>query len=163
MNLIFDSCSTINLHNGDMFGTVLELASVGFNFHMGTIVRGECGELSHSIEKHVTNGRLTILPGKTLMASQFSRILNLYELGLGETECIAHAEQRVLIVCTDDKAARRAAEDHLGTGRALGSLALIRKCVCSGKINPHVAYVGYELMKAKGAFLPDVPSTYFDP
>jgi len=162
LNLILDSSSTINLHNGDMFATVLELTSAGFTFHMGSIVRGECGELSSSIETHVGNGGLIILPGKSMTASQFARILNLYELGLGETECIAHAEQRVLIVCTDDRAARRAAESHLGTDRALGSLALIRECVCSGRITSQVAYVSYEQMRAKGGFLPDIPTTYFD-
>lgn len=146
-----------------MFETVLELTSAGFNFHMGTVVRGECGELSSSIEKHVSNGRLTVLPGKTVTATQFAHILNLYELGLGETECIAHAEQRVLTVCTDDKAARRAAELHLGTGRVVGSLALIRECACSQRITSLAAYVSYELMRSKGAFLPDVSSSYFDP
>jgi predicted nucleic acid-binding protein len=140
-----------------MFGTVLELTSAGFNFHIGTIVRGECGELSSSIESHVSNRRLTVLPGRAITATQFAHLLNLYELGLGETECIAHAQQRVLTICTDDKAARQAAERHLGTQRVVGSLALIRECVRSGRIASHAAFVSYELMRAKGAFLPDVP------
>lgn len=145
-----------------MLAVVLDLSSAGFSFHMGTIVRGECGALSGSIEKYVSGGRLTILLGRTITAAQFARLLERYELGLGETECIAHAEGRGLTVCTDDGAARRAAEAHLGAGRVVGSLALIRECVCSQMITSHEAYLAYELIRAKGAFLPDVTAGYFD-
>jgi len=162
LNLILDSSSTINLHNGDVFGVALELVSEGFRFHMGTIVRGECGGLSSLIENHVRDGRLTILQGRAISAAQFARLLNKYELGLGETECIAHAEQHSLIVCTDDNAARRATADHLGAGKVVGSLALMRECVCSELITSHAAYVTYELMRARGAFLPEIAASYFD-
>jgi len=162
LNLIFDSCSTINLHNGDMLEKVLDLTSSGFVFQMGTIVRGECGDLTPYLDQETRKGRLAILLGKTVTPTQFADILNRYELGLGETECIVHAEQRALIVCTDDKAARRATKMHLGETRVLGSLRLIRACVCSGNITSVQAYVGYELMKSPGAFLPDIPASYFD-
>jgi len=145
-----------------MFETVLDLTLAGFCFYMGTVVRGECGNLGAFIEENVSKGRIIILHGKSLTASEFSRVLVLYGLGLGETECILHAEHRCFSVCTDDQAARRAADTHLGPGRVLGSLALVRECVCKKKITADVAYTGYESMKAKGAFLPEVPPTYFD-
>jgi len=162
LNLVLDSSSTINLHNGDALQAVLRLAVSAFKFHMGTIVRGECRELTSLLDEQVKQGLLVILPGKTLTASRFAELLNLYELGLGETECIAHAEQQSLVVCTDDKAARRAAEVHLGQDRAVGSLRLIRETVCAGNIARQQAYIAYEQMKARGAFLPEIATNYFD-
>jgi predicted nucleic acid-binding protein len=152
----------VNLRNGDVLGNVLELTSVGFAFHMGTIVRGECGDLIPYLDEQVRKGQIVILHGKTIVPARFAEILNRYELGLGETECIVHAEQHTLIVCTDDKAARSAAKAHLGETRILGSLGLVRECVCSGKVSAGQAYVSYELMKSRGAFLPDVSPEYFD-
>ena len=162
MNLIVDSCSTINLHNGRMLEKVLDLTSSGFVFHMGTIVRGECGDLATYLDQEASKGRLTVLPAKMITPTRFADILYRYELGLGETECIVHAEQRTLVVCTDDMAARNATKIHLGETRVLGSLRLIRECVCFGIITSQQAYIGYELMKTRGAFLPDVSASYFD-
>ncbi len=161
MNLVLDSSSSINLYNGNMFETVLDLTVGGFCFYMGTIVRGECGNLATFIEEQVSKGRIIILHGKSLTPTEFSRVLLLYGLGLGETECIVHAEHQSFSVCTDDNAARRATDTHLGPGRVLGSLTLIRECVCRKKITADAAYIAYESMKAKGAFLPQVPLTYF--
>jgi predicted nucleic acid-binding protein len=162
LNLVLDSSSTINLQNGDTLEVVLKLASTTFRFHMGTIVRGECRELTPLLDEQVKKGLLAILPGKTLTATRFAEILYLYELGLGETECIAHAEQRSLVVCTDDKAARKAAGAHLGQDRVVGSLRLMRETVCAGNIDPHQAYIAYEQMKVRGAFLPEITADYFD-
>jgi predicted nucleic acid-binding protein len=145
-----------------MLERVLDLSSSRFVFHMGTIVWGECGNLAPYLNEQAEKGRLVILHGETLTANQFAEILNRYELGLGETECIVHAEQRILTVCSDDKAARSAAKAYLGEARVLGSLRLIRECVCAGKITSRQAYAGYESMKSRGAFLPDIPATYFD-
>ena len=162
MNVIFDSCSTINLHNGSVLEKVLELSSARYVFHMGTIVRGECGDLTAYLDEQANKGRILILQGKTITPNHFAELLNRYELGLGETECIVHAERHVLTVCTDDGAARAAAKDHLGETRVVGSLRLIRECVCAGIITSDQAYVGYELTKSRGAFLPEILPSYFD-
>jgi predicted nucleic acid-binding protein len=162
LNLILDSCSTINLHNGDMLTKVLDLSSRQFAFHMGTIVRGECGDLTPYLDEQAKSGRIIILPGKNISPMQFADILNRYELGLGETECIVHAEQRALTVCTDDKAARKAVKTHLGETRVLGSVRLLRECVCAGMVTSDQAYISYELTKSRGAFLPDIPASYFE-
>jgi predicted nucleic acid-binding protein len=162
LKLIVDACSTINLHNGSMLEAVLDLGSSGFVFHIGTIVRGECGDLTPFLDEQVKRGRMTILPGKIITPVIFAEVLNQYELGLGETECIVHAEQKTLVVCTDDMAARAVAKIRLGEARVLGSLRLIRQCVCEGSLTSAEAYARYELMRSRGAFLPDVPSSYFD-
>jgi predicted nucleic acid-binding protein len=162
LNVILDSCSTINLHNGDVLEKVLQLGSSKYAFHMGTIVRGECGDLTAYLDEQANKGRILILPGKTITPSHFADLLNRYELGLGETECIVHAERHVLTVCTDDGAARAAAKAHLGEARVVGSLRLIRECVCAGIITPNQAYVGYELTKSRGGFLPEILPSYFN-
>ena len=162
MNLILDACSTINLHNGDMLESVLQLTSLRFAFYMGMIVRGECGDLIPYIDDAARDGRITILPGNAITPAEFAATLNQYELGLGETECIVHAQHQTLNVCTDDKAARNAAKNYLGESRVLGSVRLIRECVCAGIITAHRAYLAYELTKSRGAFLPDIPASYFD-
>jgi predicted nucleic acid-binding protein len=162
LRLILDSSSTISLHNGGLLKTVLQLTSTDFVFHIGTVVRDECGDLRQVLDQQSAEGRLVILPGNTLTAAQFNVVLELYELGLGETECIALAEQQSLVVCTDDKAARKAAIQHLGKDRAVGSLRLIRECVCARHITTRDAFACYETMKSRGAFLPDIVATYFD-
>jgi len=138
------------------------LPSSRFVYHMGTIVRGECGEVTHYIDDQARKGRIVILPGSIIAPLQFAEILHRYELGLGESECILHADERDLTICTDDKAARAAALSYLGNDRVVGSLRLVRECVCAGITTSHQAYVGYESMRAKGAFLPDMDASYFD-
>lgn len=162
MNVILDASSTINLHHGDLLGIVLSLDPETFKFHMGVIVRGECGGLASYLEEQNGNGRLVFLPSRAIAARDLADILNRYELGLGESECIVHAERRSLIVCSDDKAARKAVEAHLGYGRVVGSVKLIRECVVAGTITSTDAYARYELMRSRGAFLPDIDSSYFD-
>jgi predicted nucleic acid-binding protein len=130
---------------------------------MGYIVRSECGDLREFLDVLVTKGSLVLLPDNTLDPQEFTDLLNLYELGLDETECIALAKQHGLSVCTDDEAARRAAAQHLGDDRVLGSLRLIRECVCQGLVSVQAAHVAYETMKARGAFLPSVSAVWCHP
>jgi hypothetical protein len=162
LNLILDASSTINLHRGGVFEVVLGLTSFAFVFRLGYIVRGECGDLQEFLDGFVTDGRLVMLPDDTLTPQEFANILNLYELGSGESECIALAHHQGLTVCTDDKAARRAAIRHLGEDRVVGSLRLIRECVCKRLLTVQNACIAYETMKARGAFLPPIPSAYFE-
>lgn len=162
MNLVLDSSSAINLHHGNALEVVLGLVCSGFTFCVGAIVRDECGELRDAFDVYAHCGRIVLLPDDTLIAAEFTRILNLYELGLGETECIALAEQRGLTVCTDDKAARMAAIRHLGEGRVLGSLRLLRTSVCERLITSDQAWASYLTMKMRGAFLPNISHAFFD-
>lgn len=162
MSHILDASVTINLHKGGLFGTLLLLTSAQVRFHIGVIVVNECGELLDRLNEHARTSGLVILPDDMLSIPTFSGLLERYGLGLGETECIALAAQRGLIVCTDDRAARRAAVRHLGEERVVGSLGLIRECVRNGHIGRGQAIAAYEKMKHGGAFLPEIPSEYFD-
>jgi predicted nucleic acid-binding protein len=162
LNLILDASSTINLHRGGVFEVVLGLTSFAFVFRLGYIVRGECGDLQGFLDSQAIDGRLVMIPDNTLTPQEFTEILNFYELGSGETECIALAKQLGLSVCTDDRAARRAVIAHLGADRVIGSLRLIRECVCRSLLTVQDACLAYESMKAGGAFLPPVPVSYFE-
>lgn len=161
MKVILDSCSTINLYNGDLLENVLDLGSGHFEFYIGTIVLGECSVLIPYLDKQARQGRISILPCKRIAPARFAEVLNFYELGVGETECLVHAELQVLTVCTDDRAARAAAAAHLGEDRVVGSLRLVRECVSAGAITSARAYLGYESMKTRGAFLPEIAASYF--
>jgi predicted nucleic acid-binding protein len=162
LNIIIDASSSINLHRSGMLEVVLGLTSFAFVFHMGYIVMGECGDLREVLEAWVSSGMLVMLPDNALDPEEFADVLNLYGLGLGETECMALAKQQDLCVCTDDKAARRAAAKHLGEERVLGSLRLIRECVRYRLLSAQQAHAAYETMKDQGAFLPPVSASYFD-
>lgn len=162
MNVIVDTSSTINLYNGGLLELVLGLSSFSYVFHMGLIVKGECGELGVYLDRQAIDGRLVFLEDPALSVDEFTSVLELYDLGPGETECIALAKCNDFTVCTDDKAARKAAASHLGAERVCGSLALIRECVCRRRLSSHEALVGYETMKLRGAFLPALEQTYFD-
>jgi len=162
LRIILDASSSINLHRGGLLEAVLSLSSFAFTFYVGCIVKGECGDLQEWLTAQAARGRLVILPDDTLSPQEFADVLNLYDLGLGETECIALAKQQGLCVCTDDKAARRAATEHLGDGSVVGSLRLIRECVCQGLLTAQAAFLAYQAMKDRGAFLPPIADSYFE-
>ena len=162
MNVVLDASSSINLHRSGLLEVVLTLSSFGYVFYLGYIVRDECGELKEFLDVQARRGSLTMLPDNALTSQQFADVLSLYDLGLGETECIASGKQLGLSVCTDDRAARKAAAKHIGEDRVLGSLRLIRECVCRGLISAHDAFRAYETMKARGAFLPCVSAAFFE-
>ncbi len=146
-----------------MLEKVLSLGASGFAFHVGAIVRTECGPLAGVLDQYEEKGHLTILSGQSLSASRFAKLLADYELGDGETECLAHAEASGLTVCSDGMAARSAVELHFkDKSRVVGSLRLIRESVCAKLISSSEGYVAYELMKSKGAFLPEVQQAYFE-
>ena len=94
---------------------------------------------------------------------QFAHAVAKYGLGAGEVECILLAARHKMIVCTDDKKARRVAETVLGVDSAVGVLALLQKCIDSNLLTIQEAWSAYELMRSRGAFLPIwPPSTSVD-
>jgi predicted nucleic acid-binding protein len=162
LNVVLDASSSINLHRSGLLEVVLTLSSFGYVFYIGSIVKDECGDLQEFLRTQEAKGTLIILPDDTLNPQEFTDVLNRYDLGLGETECIALAKQQEFCVCTDDKAARRAAAKHFAEDRVLGSLRLIRECVCQGLLTAPDAFLAYEVMIARGAFLPCISAAYFD-
>jgi len=83
-------------------------------------------------------------------------------LGLGELECLAYAiRDSDALVCCDDFRARTIIAREIGEGRVTGSMGLLRQCVLAGVLSAAEAFDCYHRMRAAGAYLPEVPSSYF--
>ena len=157
MRLAIDACSLIILDKGGMLGKVLALVS--HEFFVGSFVKDECGTL---LDAYLQQGVLKKLPDERLALHDFVKLLDRYDLGYGETECIAFCTSEGLSLCSDDAKARKAAEIELGASRVVGTLYLLRECVRSNLLTKAEAMLAYELMKVRGAFLPDWPDGYLD-
>lgn len=157
MKLMTDACSLINLHKGGVLDLVLKLEDHDF------FVEGFVDEESGSfLQPYYEQGSLTKLSDERVSSSTFSAMLSRYDLGFGETECIVFAMMDNTCVCSDDLKARKAAKSELGDGRVIGTLFLLRECVRCGVLTSDAARGAYELMRSKGAFLPDLEDDYFD-
>jgi predicted nucleic acid-binding protein len=154
---MIDACSLINLHKGGVLDVVLQLKD--HEFFVDGFVDQESGSF---LQPYYEQGLLTKLSDENVPSSAFSAILSRYDLGFGETECIVFAKMDNTCVCSDDLRARKATKSELGDGRVIGTLFLLRECVRSGVLTPDAARGAYELMRTKGAFLPDLEDDYFD-
>jgi len=126
-------------------------------FFVGSFVKEECGPF---LDVYLQQGLLKQLPDDRLSLSNFTTLLSRYDLGYGETECIAFGISEAISLCSDDAKARKAAQIELGPSRIVGSLYLLRECVRSGLLTEAEAVLAYEQMRARGAFLPDLPAGY---
>lgn len=152
-----DACSLINPYKGGVLDVVLQLEDHEF------FVEGFVDEESGSfLQSYYDQSLLTKLSDANIPSSEFSAILSRYDLGFGETECIVFAKMNNTCVCSDDLKARRAAKSELGDSRVIGTLFLLRECVRHGVLTPDAARGAFELMRTKGAFLPDLQDDYFD-
>jgi predicted nucleic acid-binding protein len=157
---ILDASALINLINGGVLGKVLNLPNR--SFAVGPQVLGECATHREIIDPFLGQA-LRVLSDDELSASLFFSLLERYELGIGETECLTLADQYDGGVCTDDRKARNMCTSKIGSDRVLGSVRLLREAVSADLLSPEEAIQAYQTMKARGAFLPDVPSDYFLP
>ena len=121
---MIDACSLINLRKGGVLDVVLKLEDHEFS------VEGFVDEESGSfLQPYYEQGLLTKLSDEKVPSSAFSALLSHYDLGFGETECIAFEAMDDICVCSDDLKARKAARSELGDGRVIGTLFLLRECV----------------------------------
>jgi predicted nucleic acid-binding protein len=153
---VLDASSAINCVNGDALDLVLSIPDLVLG--VGPIVRGECVGV---VERAIGSGRLKVLDEGNLPAGRFLDLLARYRLGEGETECMLFGETHGLVVVTDDRAARKAASELLGSDRVTGSLGLLRRGVASGLVSAEGAIARYQKMKAMGGFLPDICADFF--
>jgi len=157
LKLAIDACSLIILDKGDVLDKILALA--GHEFFVGSFVEDECGNL---VKSRLQQGSLNKLPDERLSLHKFVALLDRYDLGYGETECIAFCVSESISLCSDDAKARKAAEIELGAPRVVGTLYLLRECVRSSLLTRAEAVLAYEQMRVRGAFLPDWPDGYLD-
>jgi predicted nucleic acid-binding protein len=160
LKVIFDASSIINLIKAEALGMVLQLPD--HTFYVGPQAEGECGADEPQLNAALAAGSITRADDSDLPANSFTDLLNLYDLGDGETECLAFADADVeFVICCDDGAARRAASDRCGEARVIGSLHLLRECVRQRLVTGEAARLTYELMKERGGFLPFLAEDYF--
>jgi predicted nucleic acid-binding protein len=156
LKLVIDACSLINLQKSGVFDIVLGLKT--HEFYVGSFVKDECGTF---LQPYIERGLLRELSDERLSADAFSEVQTRYDLGFGETECITFALLEGMSVCSDDAKARKSAQTELGENRVTGTLFLLRDCVKNDALTAESAFVAYEQMRAKGAFLPDLQDGYF--
>jgi hypothetical protein len=157
LKLVTDACSLIILDKGGVLETALGLSE--HEFFAGSFVQEECGTL---LLPYLQRGDLRALPDDKLSLGHFAELLERHNLGYGETECIAFAISENMTLCSDDAKARKAAQMELGVDRVVGTISLLRDCVRSGRLTTRSAFLAYEQMKARGAFLPTFREEQFN-
>lgn len=159
MKLICDTCAVINAFKAGALDVVLTLE--GYTFVLSPAVSTESVQLREEIQKHVNSGNL-VLPDETLVpAVTVESISGAYNLGIGESECIAICQaDRESIFWSDDRRAKAVAVSLLGVERVVGTADLLRSCISVG-LTPLDAYTAYELARSRGAFLPPLNRDFF--
>lgn len=162
MRIIFDASSLINLLNGNLLASVLLLS--GRTFFAGPIVIGECrqgGVLPVELERQLQSDHIRQLDDSVISAGTFLRLIELYGLGDGETECLAFASVSDFVVSCDDRRARQMIAREVGAVRVTGSLGLLRQLVQDGMLSVAQAKSGYSRMRLSGAYLPTIGDAFF--
>lgn len=154
MNVIFDASALLNLANGGVLETVLDLPNlIGW---IGPQVRGECASIAARLDALIGSQSIQLLDDETLPASLFISLLGHYRLGPGETECLAFASQGDHVVCCNDRRARSMITRELGSGRVTGTIGLLALGVHHEKLTIEAALGACEQMRRRGGFLPEL-------
>ncbi len=160
MNIILDACTAINLVNGDALGVAIGLPDC--RFIIGPQSLDECGSAKPMLQGLIDAGSLLLQEDNELSSSLFLELLAQYSLGDGETETLTFSKMFGYTICTDDKKARHVANQMFGADRVTGSLGLLRRAVQQGMVTPNDAHAAYKKMISAGAFVPDIPLTFFN-
>ena len=128
---------------------------------IGPIVRWECKTHAGKIDACVEAGELIEFSDQKIPGFLFLQLLEKYNLGDGETECLAYCVQFSTLMACDDRRARNVAYWELGQDSIMGSLALLKQCVSEDGLTSKCAFQSYKLMKERGAFLPVINEDFF--
>ena len=162
MKLIGDTCGVINAFKAGALDVLLLLE--GHKFVLGPAVMAECVQLREVVQGHVNAGRLSTPDDGMIAATTVASISGNYNLGIGESECIAICQvDAELAFWSDDRRARSVATALLGANRVVGLADLLRASTAQGLISPLDAYTAYELARSRGAFLPPLDRSAFQP
>jgi predicted nucleic acid-binding protein len=156
---VLDTSTIINLLNGQAFDRVLTIPNS--KFFVGALVLQECG-LNATLKTAQEAGSLTLLDGHEIPAATFVTLLGRYELGDGETECLAACLHSTRTMASDDRRARLAGETELGKPRVIGSQRLLRLGVDTEVFDKSEAMQIYQEMISRGGYLMPCPPNYFD-
>lgn len=136
----------------------------GKRWFIGPLVLGECeqdGAIPAELQRAIDHEKIVLLDDSDISGTIFLHFLQVYELGEGETECLAFGEISDFMVCCDDRKARRMIAQELGEHRVTGSLGLMKEAVKTGMLSVAEAMAAYSRMKAAGAFLPNIEPDFF--
>ncbi len=162
MEISIDASSWINLSNAQALDKVLRIP--GHQFLFSPLVANEChAACVGEIVQLAQTCAIVQVTDDQIDGDIFLGLVDEYNLGAGETECLAIClSQPGIIFCCDDRKARETAEHLLGNERVIGSLRLLKWSVAAGLVTGADAYRHYQEMKLHGGFLPDVAVGWFD-
>jgi predicted nucleic acid-binding protein len=162
MNIILDACTIINLINGQSFHSVI--STPGLSIFVGDNLIDQEISLNIAqkmiIESAIKENKITLLTSIVTL-TDFTTLKRAYDLGNGETECIALCKILGYHIATDDWKARSAATIEIGDSKVIGSLFLLRETVRKKTLTCSDAQNSFLLMKKKGGFLPKIDLEYF--
>jgi predicted nucleic acid-binding protein len=162
MNIILDACTIINLLNGQVLQDILSIPQIGIYIGDNFVDKEISLNLSQKIiVESLIDAQKIVLLESDITLSEFTQLKKRYDLGNGETECIALCKKHGYYVATDDWKARNAAAIELGDSKVIGSLFLLRETVRKKIISCSTAKQSYLLMKQRGGFLPKIDEEYF--
>lgn len=160
MRALLDSSSVINLVNAGALQLVCGLNDI--EWWLPPAVVDECGLTCAAVTlKLQQRGLINFLDDNRVDAERFLALLDAYNLGAGETECVAIAADTDYHVCCDDRRARLMATRIIGADRVFGTVRLLRWCVEQRRIDCTEARSLLRAMRECGGFLPDTPQVYF--
>jgi len=155
-----DACTLINLINGKVLQKIMQVPSVRIYIGKNLLDQEILDEIqSNFVTTLIYCGQIQIVDSAVTIDEYF-RLKEEYDLGDGETETIALSKQFDCYFASDDKKARKCAAIELGEGKVIGSLQLLKISVNEKVLSINEAWDAFELMKKKGAFLPDINTDY---
>ncbi len=129
---------------------------------MSPIVVSECGlDCAAEIISLEAAGSIRFVPDEEISPDRFLELVADHDIGDGELESIAVCETSNCLFCTDDAAARRLATNLLGQPNVMGSLRLLKLAVTASLLQCAEAFAGYNQMRDRGGFLPDIANDFF--
>ena len=163
MQLVVDASSVINLINGGALHLLRKLRRRRF-----WVTRSVINEVWPTDGKQVLTevalDGLSVIDDVDINVGRFLELLESYLLGAGETESIVACEVLGHTLCCDDRKARDLGRTILGENRVTGSIGILKWYVSELALDPTNVYQMYQVMIAKGGFLPNIRGPqYFAP
>jgi hypothetical protein len=90
LKILLDASSAINLVNGQVLDIVLHLSS--YKFYIGPQGLDECVNRHPEIEEAIGSAGILLADDSGVPANRFLELLEEFELGVGETECLTLCE-----------------------------------------------------------------------
>jgi predicted nucleic acid-binding protein len=155
--VIIDTATLINLNNSKAIDFLCQLKS--FCFYIGNIVLSEC---HNELCDKISNMECLIKNFGEIPLEYYISILEEFNLGSGESECLCYGKLYNFSICTDDKKARRVGTRLLGESRVIGSIGLLKELNKQSIISREESYFYYLKMKSHGGFLPEIERNFFE-